>query len=252
MPTPFYHLSIAQELINTKCLPTETQCLITEHFSSFLFGNTAPDVQVLSGQERKATHFFSLPLKLDYQPPWELLLLAHPNLSEPECLTPSQVAFIVGYLCHIQADWIWIRDIFVPVFGPEKTWSTFSQRLYLHNVLRAYLDQQVLPVLPAETGQELMQAEPVNWLPFIAEADLRQWQTYLADQLLPGARARTVEVFTSRHGSTSQEFSFILSSEKRMNQAIFSRLTRQQINDYRQKLLTSSKQLICEYFDKNN
>ncbi|MFQ5410084.1 MAG: hypothetical protein ACE5FI_16875, partial [Anaerolineales bacterium] len=62
MPTPFYHLALAEALLADDKLPTDTRQLLAAQRPAFLFGHTAPDVQTVSGQLREATHFFSIPL----------------------------------------------------------------------------------------------------------------------------------------------------------------------------------------------
>ena len=105
-------------------------------------------------------------------PPWMLIFQRHAGLSDPGKLPASQTAFIAGYLCHLQADWLWMRDIFLPVFGKRAGWESLSRRLYLHNVLRSFLDQEILPNLANGTAASITQAHPVNWLPFVADTYL--------------------------------------------------------------------------------
>jgi hypothetical protein len=50
VPTPFYHLSIASEIAKHQQLNPGIMGLIQENFGAFNLGNTAPDVQALSGQ----------------------------------------------------------------------------------------------------------------------------------------------------------------------------------------------------------
>jgi len=118
--------------------------LIQENLGAFYLGNTAPDVQVLSGQKRSATHFFRVPISSFAKLPWESIFSAYPSISEAGVLRDAVAVFVSGYLCHLQADWVWVSEIFEPIFGIHQKWETFSQRLYWHNILRAYLDIEVL------------------------------------------------------------------------------------------------------------
>ena len=252
VPTPFYHLDIAENLLANPALANPVKKLLWEQRSAFLLGNTAPDVQVVSRQERQATHFFNLPVRADAQPPWERLLKTHPSLAQPARIPAAQAAFIAGYLCHLQADWLWIVDIFAPVFGPDCRWETFSQRLYLHNVLRAYLDRQVTPALPADTAECLKGIRPDHWLPFVQDVHISSWRDYLAGQLEPGAAAETVEVFASRQGLSPTEFYQLIESEERMEQEVFIYLPRSKLKTYQQYLIESNLGLLQAYFDPQN
>lgn len=247
MPTPFYHLSVAGELLEQAHLSDQVRFLLEAQCGDFLFGNTAPDVQVISQQPRQETHFFDLPLRSNALPPWEGLLRAYPRLADVSQLPPSQAAFIAGYLCHLQADWLWVRDIFVPVFGLRSAWGSFPQRLYLHNVLRAYLDREILPSLTNGVCTSLAEARPGAWLPFVLEQHLTQWRDFLVSQIQPQASVQTVEVFAARQGIPPSEFYRLLDSEEAMEREVFARIPRQALAYYRRVLVDENIKLLQDY-----
>jgi hypothetical protein len=247
VPTPFYHLSLAEDLLQQPTLPEMTRKLLSRQRGAFLFGNTAPDVQTISGQARATTHFFDVPIQSERPLPWDALLAAHPGLARVERLTLAQAVFIAGYLCHLQADWWWVVEIFTPVFGPGCRWESLKRRLYLHNVLRAYLDQRVLQALPVTTGMYLGQAAPVGWLPFVSDPHLKQWREFLFTQLQPGAAIQTVEVFAARQGVAPDEYYHLINSETLMEQTVFTRLPRQRLEAYRQRVLAENVRLLQSY-----
>lgn len=237
------------DLLEHPGLPEPVRELLLSERGAFLFGNTAPDVQTISRQPRSETHFFDLPLSSNSTPPWLLLNTRYSELGDAARLDRAQAVFLAGYLCHLQADWIWIKEIFVPVFGKKSEWSTFSQRLYLHNVLRSYLDNQILPSLTngSEVGNILRQAGVKKWLPFVQDDYLLSWRDLLADQLIPGAQVKTVEVFAERQGIPPQEYYSLLSSEDRMENEVFVHLPRQVLNLYRRSVLEENVRLISAY-----
>ena len=247
MPTPFFHLSIAQELLQRPALSAPVRTLLTCQRCAFLLGNTAPDVQTISGQRRTDTHFFDLPIQSGDALPWEVMLARYPALQQAQQLDPAQAAFIAGYLCHLRADWDWVQEVFLPVFGPHATWGTFRQRLYYHNVLRAYLDQRLLPGLRGAMESCLGSVEPDSWLPFVTSHHLRAWRDLLTPQFHPGAAERTVEVFATRQGIPSEAYYALLNSEERMQAEIFVHIPFQQIESYRQRLLAESTRLVESY-----
>jgi hypothetical protein len=249
VPTPFYHLSLAHEISEHPALSPNLRSLLQTHKGAFLLGNTAPDVQVLSGQNRSATHFFPVPIPPGRQVPWYRMLLEYPGFNQPADLSPANAVFIAGYLCHLQADWIWVLDIFQPIFGPDQTWETFTKRLYLHNVLRAYLDVKVLEVLPSDVLTQLRLTHPAQWLPFVQDKLLVQWRDFLCDQLQPGESIKTVDVFASRQGVDPGEFHSLLRSEEQMELNIFKHLTRLQLDTYRERLVTQNVDLLEDYLN---
>ena len=219
--------------------------MLSEYRAAFLFGNTAPDVQVVSGQTRASTHFFDLPLQPDVHPAWEIFRDANPALSDPGKLPAAQVAFLAGYLCHLQADIFWIRGIFLPIFGRRSQWESFPKRLYLHNVLRAYQDKQILPEL--SSAAVIASVHPNHWLPFVEDEHLISWRDFLTSQLEPGARIQTVEVFAARQGISPEEYYALLNSEERLEEEIFTHLPRQALEDYRQEVIRENISLLRKY-----
>ena len=186
-------------------------------------------------------------------PPWLVLKETYPLLGDVTRLGKAQAVFLAGYLCHLQADWIWVRDIFVPIFGKKSSWKTFHERLYLHNVLRSYLDTGILPSLTngSGVGKELKHAGVANWLPFVEDRHLVGWRDFLADQLQPGAVIRTVEVFAERQGISPQAYYRLLSSEEHMEREVFAHLSRQDLDEYRQSVLNENIQLLSAYWMGN-
>jgi hypothetical protein len=247
MPTPFYHLSLAEELLTHPCFPETISQFIQNFRCEFLFGNTAPDVQVVSGQPRQVTHFFNLPIQAGDQPAWKVIFTEHPTLVVAKELPASQAAFLAGYVCHLQADWMWVKDIFAPFFGLRCSWATFRMRLYYHNVLRAYLDQHILPELPAGMDTCLNQVKPAGWLPFVQDRYLVEWRDLIYPQLQPGADIQTVEVFSSRQGISAPEYYALLASEERMQQEVFEHIPIGLVQSYRQRVLDENMRLLLDY-----
>ncbi|MGB9673320.1 MAG: zinc dependent phospholipase C family protein [Anaerolineales bacterium] len=237
MPTPFYHLNLAQEVMAKIRFDSNAAAIIQDNPAEFLFGNIAADVQVVSGQARAETHFFDLPLRQNILEPWLLLWQSYPQLNPPLIPNSAHKAFILGYACHLLADWEWIKQIFVPVFGLKRTWGTFQERLIWHNVLRAQLDQEVVSTLNPQIGANLAKAQPHQWLPFVQDAHLIQWRDQIVRQLLPGEKIETIEIFASRQHISAEEFKRYLSSPVEIEKTVYSRLPKIRLSLFRRELV---------------
>jgi hypothetical protein len=246
VPTPFYHLNIAEELPKHDGIPEPIRAFIRGQRCDFLLGHIAPDVQVISGQPRKDTHFFSVP-PIKFTPSWKRLFDKFPPLAEGASLKPSHAAFIAGYICHLQADTIWVHDIFIPYFGPQVSWGDFRHRLHLHNVLRTFLDEHILAELPERVGACLEKARATDSLPFTDEVHLAKWRDFIAEQLRPGAEIKTIDVFASRGGVSTDAFSEILNSERRLEEEVLSIVPPEVLVEYRQKLIQENVKLLNDY-----
>ncbi len=243
MPTPFTHLAVAAELLKTGALPSA----IGDDLPAFLLGNIAPDVQVISGQTREATHFFPVPLA-GAPPAEERLFELYPSLAPASALAPARAAFVAGYLAHLVFDQFWIRLIFEPVFGPEQAWETFQERLYLHNVLRAHWDAQDLARLEPAAANALAAADPRGWLPFVDDHYLAAWRDQVAVQLGAAGGSRTVEVFAARMNADPAALAALLASPTEMERRLFHRLPPRALDDYRAAALAASVAVIQRYW----
>ncbi len=204
-------------------LPQPTREALCAEKPVFLLGCVAPDAQTVSGQPREATHFFYVPLR-DSVPAFRHLFDAYPALARAMELPRAQAAFLAGYLTHLALDEFWVRDVFEPVFGSRVRWGTFIERLYLHNVLRSYLDASDRKRLAASTAATLSSAHPRDLCPFISDETLLHWRDLIAEQLSPGQAGRTVEVFAERLGADPRAFAALLASPEEMQRRVFSRL----------------------------
>jgi hypothetical protein len=247
VPTPFYHLARAEDLLREPRLAESARRWLNAERPAFLLGNVAPDVQTVSGQTREATHFFSVPMRGDLSA-HETMFAAWPQLAGPDGLPAGQQAFLAGYICHLMLDQLWIRSVFEPAFGPAARWADFPERLYLHNVLRAHLDQELLPALSPDLAGQMRAAAPRGWLPFVADRHLAAWRDFLADQLEPGAETLTAAVFAGRMGRAVTEFNALLASPTALNRQVFSRLPRAELTRFRAHGLARSLQLIGDRF----
>jgi hypothetical protein len=248
LPTPIEHLNVAEQLLSPLTLPETIRSQLDQNEAvrgAFFFGHIAPDVQVISRQPRKATHFFTIP-PTNRRPAHAQMLAAYPQLAQPCALPAVQAAFVVGYISHLLLDECWVREVFHPVFGPEQTWGGWRERLLLHNVLRAWLDRRDLARLRNGIGGLLRQARPNGWLPFATDADLCRWRDLVADQFVPGANIRTVQVFADRARISSAEFLSLLETGA-MEERIFRRISLAELDRFHDRALNRTRDLIVHY-----
>jgi hypothetical protein len=247
MPTPFMHLALAEEILRRGDLSSTARDLLLLQRGPFLLGNTAPDVQTVSGQARIESHFYTLPRTTD-RPAHEILFTAHPALAHPTDLPPTQAAFVAGYIAHLLLDELWLDDIFLHHFG--KDWASRQRRAFLHNVLRTWLDRQDQQQLNGNIVAALQRAEPQQWLPFVDDGALRAWRDWLIEQLSPGQSAQTTEVFARRMGVSATEMETLLSSPELMEAQVFRRVPRPALQCFHDTGYTKSVALINWYLQQ--
>jgi hypothetical protein len=247
MPTPVNHLVMARELLDSGQLVPSAQDLLEAEWGPFLLGHTAPDVQTVSAQPRRNTHFYTIPPSSS-RPAYRALLIAHPDLAQAGRLARAHAAFLAGYLAHLKVDEGWWRGTFYPFFGPQAEWATWEQRIFLHNVLRTWLDRRDQTLLDGREAQVLGEAEPQGWLPFVQDEDLRAWRDLLIQQLQPGERVRTAEVFAARMHVPAEAVEAALNSPEQLDH-IFRQVPLERLEAYRADGLRDSAELISKYLE---
>ena len=256
------HLALAEEILrdnapcaNAPCadapcadaLPSTIRRLLTQQRGPFLLGNTAPDVQTVSGQARDETHFYSIP-RTTARPAYETLFATHPRLAHAELLAPAQAAFVAGYIAHLLLDELWLDDIFLRYFASaEQTWGTRCERHFLHNVLRTWMDARDQQRLNGNLVAALQGTKPQKWLPFVTDGHLQTWRDWLVEQLVPGHDVQTAEVFARRMGVPVTEMEAVLKSPQQMEERVFCRIPRTALRSFHDTGYARSVALITQY-----
>jgi hypothetical protein len=199
VPTPFQHLEYADRVLEHPALPPALRAALHAEPGAFLLGNTAADVQTITGHRRQATHFYTL-ADLGVPVAVPRLLRAHPRLAAPADLAPAHAAFVSGYLVHLIWDEIWAWDIFVPFYRDGPTWSDRRSFFLHHNALRVFLDRASYATLRARPAVRrlLSDVRPAAWLPFAPDPALCRWRDWLVEQLADPSLVQTVQVFADR------------------------------------------------------
>lgn len=217
------HLWMAERIRVRGCLPDELYQIVVQEWPAFYLGSVAPDYQVISAIPREDTHFYELPPAPESEA-HEDMLAAHPELAVAAKLPPAQAVFVAAYMAHLMLDLRWYREVLAPYFLQGGHWHNYRQRFTIHNILLTYLDQKALAQLPAVAGATLAAAEPVQWLPFAADADLLRWRDLIAGQLQPGAASQTIKIYADRLAVSPDEFAANLADATWMEKQLFSRV----------------------------
>ncbi|MEJ5311762.1 MAG: zinc dependent phospholipase C family protein [Anaerolineae bacterium] len=213
MPTPFQHLVYARDILADARLPETIRQALDAHLGAFLLGNTAVDVQSLTGQPRFETHFYHVHGDATARA-GETLLTMYPELANPQRLHSAHAAFVSGYLAHLVWDECWLRDVFRPFYMESSLWSDRLTRNIHHNALRVLMDRQAETTLrqwPALVPL-LRRVQPGHWLPFVETEALCRWRDWVTDQLADPEAVETASVFAGRMGISPEHFETVISA----------------------------------------
>lgn len=132
MPNPATHIQMASRAAQKVGAP-----ILTENMGCYLIGSTAPDVRVITRQERERYHFAPLEFEavgagiaglFDQYP--ELQVTAH---------APTR-SFVAGYITHLVLDEAWITKMYRPFFGADGIFETEQDGAVMDRVMQMELD----------------------------------------------------------------------------------------------------------------
>ncbi len=244
MPTPATHLALAQEMLRRDDLSPAARRLLEGQHGPFLLGHTAPDVKTISGQKREVSHFYTIPRTCDRRA-YRALFDAHPKLACAGRLSSSRAAFVAGYVAHLWLDELWLEEVFRRHF--LRDWGLLRDRLFLHNVLRTWLDGYDQARLEGTVVQDLQQAEPDNWLPFVEDEHLRTWRDWLIEQLAPGQTMETAAVLAERMGVRAADIEAVVQSPEQMERQVFRHFPRSAMRSFRERGYKDSVNIVDWY-----
>jgi hypothetical protein len=247
MPTPFMHLHIAEMIRKQAGENGRFAATLSAFWPAFYLGSVAPDCQEIAQVSRETTHFYGIPPQPENQA-YPRMLAQFPQLADSTKLPPAQAVFVAAYSVHLMYDLIWFRDVLMPYFVNAKKWmAAFEERLMVHHILLTYLDKLAYESLPETAVSTLSSAQPNDWLPFIPDWALCQWQEQLVVQLAPAGELETVNIYADRLGITPAEFAANLDSPEWMHAHVFQNVPVPKIQATLETAVTDSITLITDY-----
>jgi hypothetical protein len=234
-------------MLHKSDLSGTTRRLLARQRGPFVLGHTAPDVKTVSGQRREECHFYTVP-RTSERPACDTLFDAYPSLAQADGLPRAQAAFVAGYVSHLLVDEIWLDDVFEHYFLQD--WAPPRERLFLHNVLRTWMDSRDQGKLNGHIVQALREAEPDSWLPFVEDRHLRVWRDWLVEQLAPGRSMHTAEVFARRMGIQTGDVEAVARSPQQMEARVFRYFPRTALVSFRETAYMRSIALVDSYFGR--
>lgn len=179
MPHLVSHMTVARDVADKLQHP-----LLNADRGSYYMGSAGPDMHVLTGRKRHASHFFHLDT-FEEQDSVEAFFSANTEIRALSSLEPSTVGFVSGYLTHLLMDELWITDIYRPHFGPASPLGGDSHANILDRVLQ--YDMDIARRRDRKTMDEIREALFASTLDvrleFVGGEELPRWREIAADML---------------------------------------------------------------------
>lgn len=178
MPPIFLHMVMAKDM-----LAGVDHAVLYDRLGEFYFGATTPDIRVLTREDRSRTHYFDLD-NYEHQDSVAAFLADRPELAVAENLSTELIAFVAGYISHLQLDQCYIDDIFRPHFGQLSSLGGDSQAHLMDRLLQFELDRRRReePETATRIREALEACNPALDVGFLDSDTLRRWLQVAVDQ----------------------------------------------------------------------
>jgi len=195
MPSLGSHLVRARAVAERLALPE-----IDRERGAFYLGATAPDIRVITRNDREVTHFFRL-ADFGDQDSVARMFEEHPHLATQSDLDAVTTAFIAGYLTHLVLDETFIREIYRPYFGALSDLGSDPRANVLDRALQYEIDRRDREDREAldEIGASLDGVTPVGGIPFIEDSALVEWLRVSQDVASQAADYSRFQRMLTRH-----------------------------------------------------
>ncbi len=220
MPTPFTHLAIANRVLTDAALLPSTQHLLQAQLPAFLLGSVAADARISPTSQREDTHFYHYTRPMTDHP-WRVMLAQYPSLAAPR--DDAQRAFVAGYVLHLAADEHWSRYMLEPHFARGTWGGNVQARFFVLHLLLIAMDERDLAALDRQQAHTLAACQPRDWLPFMSDSVLCEWNAFIAQQLL--GESETLRIFGERIQRTPAQLRAMLDDAAHMHNVLWQHIT---------------------------
>ena len=154
---------------------------LSKNLDVYLLGSTAPDIRVITKQDRSFYHF----VKLDFDGVGDgirNMQSLHPQLNYLREKDSHTRSFMAGYASHLILDETWITKMFRPFFSDVNLFGDRNQGLILDRALQMQLDKSYWKTLE----QNLAHVESCEIevdVEFLRKEPLKEWQTWISTLL---------------------------------------------------------------------
>ena len=206
-------------LLADPVVPAAGRALLKAHRGAYLLGSVVADAHGLAGLQRDDTHFYNFDKPMEDHP-WRVMLARYPILRTAR--DPDWRAFLAGYVLHLSMDEIWSLEMTGPEFA-EREWAARVQRFLMLHILLIHMDERDLALLDPTLSDDLCQAHPRAWLPFLDDRVLNEWSSFMYRQLT--GTSETLAVYGERLKQTPEALRSILDLPERMHDDLWAKVT---------------------------
>lgn len=248
MPTPFTHLEIARRLLVDPEIPPGIRAQLSAHCPAFLLGCVVADARPTPQTPRHATHFYRYDTPIT-EHPWRVMLREYPALCQAR--DAGHRAFLAGYVAHLATDEAWSLCFIKPQFVDREWGNSLADRFLALHLVLIHMDERDERRLEPWQPETVLAARPQGWLPFMSDAVIADWRDFVGQQIVPGGRSKTLNIFGERIHRHPNELRRLLDSPEEMQRCLWGNISRAALSEAEVQLYDFTREQMCIYWEES-
>ena len=154
---------------------------VHDHIGSFYLGSTSPDIRAMTKWPREQTHFAPLSVR-EVGTGTRTMFRNYPQLLDESSHSHATRTFLLGYICHLASDEVWITTVYRPNFDTNSPETRLTddqvQADIWDRAVQLDMDRLSLPDVsgPLNAGHEVSCGDEDVSVAFFEDGLLSQWK----------------------------------------------------------------------------
>lgn len=154
---------------------------VYDHIGSFYLGSTSPDIRAMTKWPREQTHFAPLSVS-EVGTGARTMFENYPELLDESAQSQATRSFLLGYICHLASDEVWITTVYRPNFDTSSEGTRLTadqvQADIWDRAVQLDMDRLSLPDVrgPMNAGHEVSCGDQGVSVSFFEDGLLTQWK----------------------------------------------------------------------------
>lgn len=224
---------------------------LQEHAGSFLIGSTAPDIRVITRQDREQYHFAGLEFE-NIGAGVDGMFAAHPNLRDLDVCHGATRAFVAGYITHLMVDEAYIVSVYRTFFADRNAIPDKMRANMLDRALQLDIDRHVWERVGEALASANFDPEEIH-VGFLDAETLSRWRDWVFEVVEGGFTWDRLRFMSRRiasgedlHGAERSVEEFIKGMPDSLNQ-IYSLIPRTAVAGFKSDAIDHLVTAVGEY-----
>lgn len=219
---------------------------------AYLLGATAPDIRILTRQDRATTHFFDL-AGPDHQDSVAGFFAAHPHLADPGALNRETRAFVGGYLTHLVFDQQYVTEVYRRLFARHELLGGHVRANLMDRLLQFELDRDFgEPEVRSAICHALAGTVENIQVGFIEPETLERWRQVAWEVAARGMDLERMRGMVANHLrragiEDSGELASLLDSLPELLDETMAYVTDEQVRGYLERSTEAARTVVARY-----